>query len=168
MSISLNFRESTYLSETARVPIMLITFDHADMPEPVYISTDATQRIVVLDELVIYGTVSRGTNFIYYPCRFKLPDDTDSGPGEMSLEIDNVNRELIETVRNIHTPLSVKVEVVMDNALDTVDLEWPEYTLTGISYNANIITGTMTLENLIREPFPGLSFTPSTAPGIFL
>lgn len=168
MSISLNFRESTYASETGRVPILLITFDHEDMIEPILVSTDATQRILETDEIVYWGTVSRGSNFIYFPMKLKLPDDTDSGPGAMQIEIDNVDRTLTETIRDIHTPLSVKVEMVMDNALDTVDITWPEYTLTNISYNSTTIIGTMTLENLIREPFPGLMFTPATAPGVFL
>jgi len=62
----------------------------------------------------------------------------------------------------------VKVEIVMDNAVDTVDITWPEYLLTGITYDATTITGTMSLENLMREPFPGVSFTPNTAPGVFV
>lgn len=168
MSISVNFRESAYASETGRVPILLITFSHVDMPTPIRISTDPTQRILETDADVIYGTVSRGNQYVFLPVRIKLPDDTDSGPGEMQLELDNVDRSTTQTIREIFSPISVKVEIVMDNALDTVDLEWPEYTLTNIQYNATTITGTMTLENLIREPFPGLSFTPSTAPGVFL
>ena len=168
MSISLNFREAAYACETGRVPILLITFNHADMPAPIRISTDPTQRILETDTVIAYGTISRGNIFSFLPVRIKLPDDTDAGPGEMQLELDNVDRTLTETIREIFSPISVKVEVVMDNALDTVDLEWPEYMLTNIQYNATTITGTMTLENLLREPFPGLMFTPSTAPGVFL
>lgn len=168
MSISVNFREAGYASETGRVPIMLITFDHADMVQPIRISTDPTERILETDGLIVYGTVSRGEDFVFLPMRFKLPDDNDSGPGEMQIELDNVDRAMTQTIREIFSPISVKVEVVMDNAPDTVDLEWPEYVLTNIKYDATTITGTMTLENLIREPFPGLMFTPSTAPGVFL
>lgn len=168
MSISVNFRESAYASETGRVPIMLITFDHDDMVAPIRISTDPTERIIETDELVAYGTISRGETFVYVPVKLRLPDDTESGPGDMELELDNVDRAMTQTIREIFSPISVKVEIVMDNAKDTVDLEWPEYTLTNIQYNATTITGTMTLENLTREPFPGLSFTPSTAPGVFL
>ncbi len=168
MTISANFRESAYASETGRVPILLITIDHPDMPAPIYISTDPTERILELDEVVIYGTVSRGINFIFMPMRFKLPDDSDAGPGTMQIELDNVDRALTQTIRDIHTPIPFKVEMVMDNAKDTVDLVWPEYVLVNIQYNAATISGTLTLDNLVREPFPGLMFTPGTAKGVFL
>lgn len=167
MSISVNFREAAYASETARVPILLITFSHADMVTPIRISSDPTERLIVTDELVVYGTSSRGDDYAFLPMRFKLPDDGESGPGDMQIEIDNVDRGLIQTIREIFSPISVRVEIVMDNATGVVDVEWPEYMLTGIQYDATTITGTMTLENLTREPFPGVSFTPSTAPGVF-
>ena len=100
--------------------------------------------------------------------RFKLPDDSDAGPGTMQIELDNVDRALTQTIRDIHTPIPFKVEMVMDNAKDTVDLVWPEYVLVNIQYNAATISGTLTLDNLVREPFPGLMFTPGTAKGVFL
>lgn len=168
MIISTNFRTSAYASETDRVPILLITFSHTSLIEPIRISTDPTQRVVQVDEYVSYGTISRGNTFIYLPVSFKLPDDTDAGPGEMQIEVDNVDRAMTEAIRSIFTPITVKVEIVMDNAVDTVDIEWPEYVLSNIQYNATTITGTMLLESLVREPFPGLMFTPSTAPGIFI
>lgn len=168
MTISVNFRQSAYASETGRVAIMLITFTHADLVAPIRISTDPTQRIIETDEHIGYGTISRGETFVYLPVRLRLPDDSDSGPGEMQLELDNVDRGMTQAIREIFSPINVKVEIVMDNALDTVDLEWPEYVLSNISYDATTITGTMLLENLVREPFPGLSFSPSTAPGVFI
>lgn len=167
-TVSLNFRKESYAAETGHVPIMLITFNHVEMAFPIRLSTDPTQRVVETDSIIGYGTISRGETYAFMPMRLKLPDDTDSGPGDMQIELDNVDRVMVATIRNIHSPLNVRVEIVMSNAIDTVDLVWPEYILTNIQYNATTITGTMTLENLTREPFPGLIFTPSTAPGIFL
>ena len=99
--------------------------------------------------------------------RFKLPDDSDAGPGTMQIEFDN-GSALTQTIRDIHNLIPFKVEMVMDNARDTVDLVWPEYVLVNIQYNAATISGTLTLDNLVREPFPGLMFTPGTAKGVFL
>lgn len=167
MSISLNFRESTYAAETGRVPIVLMTFDHVDLVTPIRISSDPTQRITVTDAEVIYGTVSRGNNYIFVPARIKLPDDTEDGPGEMTVEVDNIGRELTASIRSISSPIDATIEIVMDNALDTVDLTWPEYVLTNIKYDATTVTGTLTLETLTREPFPSLIFSPSVAGGLF-
>lgn len=169
MSVSLNFRQSAYASETGRVLIALLTLDHEDLAEPIRISSDPTQRITELttDSDVVYGTVSRGDTFIFLPMKIKLPSDTEEGPGELSIEIDNVHRTYTETIRSIFTPVSVKLEIVMDNALDTVEVSWPEFLLTNIKYNATTISATMKLETLEREPFPAGTFTPGQFPGLF-
>jgi hypothetical protein len=97
----------------------------------------------------------------------KLPDDTDAGPGEMTIEIDNVHRDYTATIRSIYSPVTVTVELVMDNTLDTVEAQWPEFLLTDIEYDASVITGTMKMETLEREPFPAGTFAPSYFPGLF-
>lgn len=91
MSVSVNFRSSAYASETGRVPILLITFSHDDIAVPIRISTDPTQRVLETDEIIAYGTISRGDTYTFLPVSFKLPDDTDTGPGNMQIELDNVD-----------------------------------------------------------------------------
>ena len=167
--ISLDFRKSAYAQETGRVLIALITLTHPDLEDPIRISTDPTQRLeeYTTDLDVVYGTISRGENYIFLPVRIGLPSDTDEGPGEMTLEIDNVHRQYTQTIREIFTPPTVNVELVMDNALDTVEAQWPEFLLTNIKYDATIITGTLKLETLEREPFPAGTFSPAYFPGLF-
>ena len=99
--------------------------------------------------------------------RIKLPDDTDEGPGEMQLEIDNVHRAYTETIRSVQTPVICRVDLVLDNALDTIEGSWPEFKLTNITYNATTITGTLRLETLETEPYPSGSFVPSYFRGLF-
>ncbi len=99
--------------------------------------------------------------------RIKLPDETDEGPGEMQLEIDNIHRAYMETIRSVFTPVTCQLDLVMDNALDTVDASWPEFKLTNITYNATTITGTLRLETLESEPYPAGSMTPSYFSGLF-
>jgi hypothetical protein len=168
VSISLNFRQSAYRSESGNFPIVLTTLTHASLTTPIRISSDPTARVIATDENVVYGTVSRGETFIFIPLKIKLPDDTDSGPGVMLMEIDNVDRALTETVRNIHTPVDAMIEVVMSNALNTVDLVFPQYQMSNISLDAGVITATLTLDNFTREPFPGAIATPTTTPGLFV
>lgn len=168
---SLNFRQAAYAQETGRVIIALITIDHPDLSTPIRISTDPTARLIgegyTNDLDVVYGTVSRGNTFIFLPVKLGLPNDTDEGPGEMTLEIDNIHRQYTETIRSIMTPPTVQVELVLDNALDTVEAQWPEFLLTDIKYNATTITGTLKLETLEREPFPAGSFSPAYFGGLF-
>jgi hypothetical protein len=166
---SLNFREAAFASETGRVPIALITLSHDDLEEDILISTDPTQEIEELttDTQKVYGTISNQKTYVFLPVRIKLPDDTDEGPGEMQLEVDNVHRAYTETIRSVSTPVTCQVDIVMDNALDTIDASWPEFKLINIKYNATTITGTLKLETLEAEPWPSGSFVPSYFPGLF-
>ena len=167
--VSLNFRQEAYAAETGRVLIALMTITHDDLAEPIRISSDPTERIAeyTTDAEVVYGTVSRSENYIFFPIRIKLPDDTDDGPGEMTIELDNIHRQYIETIRTILSPAKFKVEIVMDDSLDVVEASWPEFLLTNVRYDASIITGTLKLELLEREPFPAGSFSPSYFPALF-
>jgi len=167
--VSLNFRQAAYAQETGRFPIALITFEHDDLASPVRISADPTERSTTYttDSQVVYSTTSRGNEYIYLPVSLILPDDTEDGPGEIKLEIDNVSRELISTIRSIYTPPTGTLELVMDNDLDTVELQWPDFLLGNVTYDASVVTGILSFETLIREPFPAGSFTPSAFPGLF-
>ena len=171
MSVSLDFRKAVYSQETERFLIALITISHADLTDDILISTDPTGRLTGTgytdDTDVVYGTVSRGENYIFYPVRLSLPDDTDEGPGSMSIEVDNIHRTLMEAVRSIFTPAEMTIELVLDNALDTVEAQWPAFQLTNIKYDSNIITGTLNLELEDKEPFPAGSFTPGYFAGLF-
>ena len=166
---SLNFRQAAYAQETGRVPIALITITHNDLTEPIRISCDPTQRIEALTTAtqVVYGTLSNGETYIYLPVTIKLPDDTDNGSGEMTMEIDNIHRSMTEAIRTICTPAICQVDIVLDNALNTIERSWPEFQLTRIQYDAMKISGTLKAETLENEPFPSGTFTPGQFPGLF-
>lgn len=169
MNVSLNFRQAAYGSETGRVIIALISITHSSLAEPIMLSSDPTQRLeeYTTDEEVIYGTVSNGNKYIFLPMRIKLPDDTDQGPGDITLELDNLHRDYITAIRNVFTPVSVNIALILDNTPDIIEAQWPEFYLTNIKYDANVITGTLKLETLMGEPFPSGKFTTSYFPGIF-
>jgi hypothetical protein len=166
---TLNFRRAIFSQETGRIAICLVTITHESLSEPIYLSADPTMRLPELTTAsdVVYGTISRGRNYLYYPMSITLPNDTDEGGNEITVTIDNVRRELTEIIRTIQTPPVFLLEIVMDNALDVVEFQWPEYRLANITYNAQTITGTLSLETLVNEPFPVGAFTPAGFPGIF-
>ena len=167
MSVSATFRQAAYGQETGRVIIALITIDHSSLLEPIRICTNPTQRIAEYDNDIVYGTVSDGDNYIFLPLRLQIPSDTDEGPGNMIIEFDNIHRDYTEAIRSIFTPPTVTVELVLDSTPDTVEVSWPEFLLTDITYNALTIQGTLALETLDREPFPAGTFNPTSFPGLF-
>jgi hypothetical protein len=167
VSVSTTFKQAAYAQETGRVIIALITIDHSSLLDPIRICTNPTERLQEFENDIIYGTVSRGNNYVFLPFSLQIPSDTDEGPGNMTIEFDNVHRTYTEAIRSIFTPPTVTVELVLDSDPDTVEVSWPEFLLTDITYNALTIQGTLSLELLDREPFPSGTFNPSSFPGLF-
>lgn len=162
------FLRGAFAQETGVCPIFLVTINHPGLDAPIYVSSDPTQR---LDDSsptdIVYGTVSRGTEFIFYPFTLTLPSDEDEGPGNMMLQIDNVRRQLTSTIRSIIGPPTITTEIVLSESPDDVEATWPDFLLVNVSTDASTIQGTLMLETLVREPFPGLSFTPGYFPALF-
>jgi len=128
-------------------------------------SADAEREVSALD--VVYGTVIRNTEYIYLPMTLKLPDDTDDGAGEMTIELDNIHRAYTSAIRSIHDPIECHVEIVMSNDLNTVEAQWPAFLLTNVRYDAHVISATLKQETLEGEPFPALTFSPAYFRGMF-
>lgn len=166
---SLYFRESAFAQETGSIPIVLITITHPTLIDPIRLSSDPTQRITELTTAsdVVYGTISRGDRYIYYPMQIKLPDDTDEGGNEINITIDNIHRDLTPTIRSITSPAVFCLEMVLDSTPDLVEISWPAFNMTNVQYNAQTITATLSLETLVSEPFPAGSFTPAAFPALF-
>ena len=74
--------------ETGDWPVMLFTLEHVAMAAPLYISSDPTQRLGEHEGRLVYGTVSRGTEFVYYPVSFALPTDEEGAPPSTTLMVD--------------------------------------------------------------------------------
>lgn len=166
-TVSLNFRQSAFAQETGAFPICLLTLSHPSLDAPIRISTDPTVRLEVSVLDVAYGTVIQNTEYIYLPMTLKLPDDTDDGAGEMTIELDNIHRAYTSAIRSIHDPIECHVEIVMSNDLNTVEAQWPAFLLTNVRYDAHVISATLKQETLEGEPFPALTFSPAYFRGMF-
>jgi len=167
MSVSATFRQAAYAQETGRTVIVLITIEHSSLTDPIRICTNPTERIAEYEDNIVYGTVSRSNNYVFLPLTIQVPSDTDEGPGNMTIEFDNIHRDYTTAIRSIFTPPTVTVELVLDSTPDTVEVSWPEFLLTDITYDALTIKGTLVLELLDREPFPSGTFNPTSFPGLF-
>lgn len=151
--------------ETAEVPILLLTITHPDLAEPMRFSSDATQRDS--DTPLVYKTVSRGDDYYFVPMQATLPDDREDGVPEAQLRLSNVGRDLIEVLRSTSWPATVTMELVLASDPDGVEIEWPDFDLSSIDYDASEITLHLTIDALASEEFPAGAFTPGYFPGLF-
>lgn len=166
-ALSSEFLRGAFAQETGICPVFLLTITHDGLTQPIRVSSDPTVRLQETATDVIYGTRSRGNDFVFFPFRLTLPTDEDDGPQNMQLSLDNVTREYMSILRSISGPPSVTTEIVLSESPDLVEATWPEYLLTEVKYDALTITGTLMLETLYREPFPALAFSPGYFPALF-
>jgi hypothetical protein len=158
--------KSFYAAETGDFPIMLLTITAVGLTDPIRISSDPTARIAEPIEDIVYGTVSRGENYYFIPFQISLPGENDEA-SRASITIDNISRELVPTIRRLTAPPSVLMEMVMASSPNTVEVQFPGFSITSISYDRMTISGELNVEMLTSEPFPAGTFTPSRFPALF-
>jgi hypothetical protein len=164
-TISLAFRDALFSQESGEVPIFLLTITHEELEDPIYITTDPTQRYQ--DSPPAYRTVSRTIDFLYAGASVTLPSEEDKSPPVAKLTIANVSRDIIPLARSVSTPPSVKIEAVLASDLDTVEMTWPAMDMSNLTYDASFLTFDLTMDALVTEPFPAGTFSPAYFPGLF-
>ena len=153
--VSATFKREVFKQETSECFILLVTIDHDDLLDPIRVSSDGVD------------TVSRSNTFVTFPFEITLPSDSDEEPPESKILIDNVDRQIVEAVRSITSPPSVLLEIVLASDVDTVEIDWPDFELIDVDYDALTVQGVLTQERFSAEPYPFLKFTPGNFPGLF-
>lgn len=133
--------------------LVLLTITHDDIA-PIY---------VVRNNKAI---VSRGNTYLAYPFEIDLPTDTDQSPGAR-ISIANVSRRIGKAIESLITAPTVKIEIVLASALDSVERTWDEFTLTQVSYDAMTVTATLAHISYWNEGWPKKIIRPALYPGLF-
>ena len=162
--VSLVFKQEAYKQETDVVTIALLTFESDELPEPIYVASDAFE---MLPTAQVDGVLSNGIEFIYMPFEIWLPRDDKTGTVSAKLMIENIDRVIVETVRSIRQPVHVKIQLVLSRDVDTVEREFKNFQLSNVRYDAMVVEGSLNLEYWGLEPFPSGRFVPAGFPGMF-
>lgn len=141
--------------ETDEAFLVLLTIDHDDFSVPIRVCSDAVD------------VTSRSNSYVSFPFDLVLPDDTDNQSPRARLTIDNVDRQVVQAIRQIDTAPSVLIEIIRAADPDTVEASFPDFIMTDISYDALTVSGELTLEDFTAEPFPAGVFSPAEFPALF-
>jgi hypothetical protein len=160
------FKQAAYASETDEVFIALLTITSDELTEPIYISSDPYEKLTGLGDDV-YGCISNGNTFIFMPFDISLPRDDKTGTVSAKLAIENVDRRIVENVRSITKPVNVKIQCVLSNDVDFIEIEYDNLKLSNVNYDVMTVEGDLTFDYWGLEPFPSGRFTPSGFPGLF-
>lgn len=163
---STTFQQAAYAQETDEVFIALVTLYSDELTEPIRLCSDPFQALSGLGEGV-YGLVSNGETYVFLPFDIYLPRDDKTGTVSARMVIDNVDRRIIPHARSVRKPVTVKFQCVLSDDVDRVELEFDNFKLSNVSYDAMQLQGDLTLDYWGLEPFPSGRFIPSDFPGLF-
>lgn len=164
-TVSLTLRNAMNAQQTDEIPIVLIEIAHPDFAGTLRLSSDPTERFGT--DPLRYGTTHDSNEYLFCPMSIELPDDIDERAPRARLAIENVSREIVDEARSITSPPTAKIMIVLASDPETIEVEYPEFDLENVSFNADVISVEMGLQSLEDEPFPGGTFAPSGFPGLF-
>lgn len=150
--VSTTFRAAVYAQETGEVFLALLRIYHASL-------VSNPLRFVNNPSSII----SNGEEYIGCPFTLTLPDDRDDKLAEVQLAIDNVDRLIVATIRTITTPLDAELEVIVASTPDVVEVPAQRFTIRQITWDINVVNGTLKHEDVLNERFPGGTFTAAWA-----
>lgn len=154
-NLSTGTRQALFAGDSAETFIILLTFTHDGLAEPIRVCSDAAD------------IVSRGSAYVAYPFELTLPDDDESRAPRARLVIDNVDRQIVATLRGLATSPVLTLEIVRAAEPDVVEAVFHDFRLRNVRYDSHVIEADLTIEDFTAEPYPAGSFCPSLFPGIF-
>lgn len=149
------FVNAAMAQQTEEVMLLLLTIDHDDFSTPI--------RVVNNTEDV----TSNGNSFVAYPFEIDIPGDTADTPPRVRLRIDNVDRQIVQAVRDIASPPTMKLEVILASDPDTIEISFDNLKLKNVTYDVFAVEGELAWEDILNNPYPYHTFTPSSNPGLF-
>ena len=153
-SLSALCRQALYAEGTEQVFLLLLTISHGDLAAPIRVVNNTV------------SIVSRSQTFVAYPFEIDLPGESAEQLASVQLRIDNVDRAIVDSLRQLLAPPSVLLEVVLASQPDVVEASFA-LTLASADYDALVVTATLRFEDILSEPFPAGSFLPGNFPGLF-
>jgi hypothetical protein len=154
-ALSIAARQAIFGPQTSEVFLPLITIAHAALSPSLHFVSN-TQDVT-----------SRGNLYRGWPFQITLPGEFEDQQPVVQIQIDNVDRLIMEGVRALTSAPTITLEVILASSPDTVEAGPFVFTLKAADYTALYITGTLAFEDVLNEPWPRFLFTPTVAPGLF-
>jgi hypothetical protein len=109
-----------------------------------------------------------GNSYSPFPFSIVLPDDINGQQTQAQVIIDNVSRLLIDECRTLTAALDVEVYIVNATATPvTLEASYGGLKLKNIAYDALTLTGRLTAEDYLSEPFPKDHLSAAKFGGLF-
>lgn len=148
-------RTAIYSPETDEVFLVLLRITEASLAEPI--------RVVHNTEDI----VSRGDTYVAFQFAFEFPAETGDAPRAVRIQLDAVDRQIIEAIRSALGQPTVELEVVLASDPDTVEAGPWVMRLENASYDAVSVTGEINFEGVERTRSTNHAYTAHNFPDLF-
>jgi hypothetical protein len=158
VTLSIPARRAIDAAETGEVFLLLLTIAHRLLVPPIRFVNNTTD------------ITSRGNAYKGCPFQITLPDERDDQvSASMQIQIDNVDRKIMEGIRllPIGEPPTVTAELILASSPDLVEQDFPDFTMRKVEYDVLVVTGTLMVEDMLNEKYPQFEFTPRWFPALF-
>lgn len=149
------FKRAAFAQTTPECPVILLEIDHPTLSVPIRVCHNSED------------VISNGDTYIAFPFLIDMPADRDDEIPRVTLTIDNIDRSIIQALREITSEPSVEMSIVLAGTPDDIEAGPFPMTLREITYDVWQIQGYLSYEPILDEPFPGDAFTPNYFPGLY-
>jgi hypothetical protein len=155
MAFSQKLIQAVLEPNTGEVFLFLLTFNHPSFSSPIHLVNN------------LENITSRGIEYQAFPLELVLPaDDGDSLP-MIDITCQNASLELIDEVRSITGPMSLKLEFIMASDPDYVEFSITDMRVAQVQYDKDILKMSCTVDDLLNTSFPKERYLPSNFGGLF-
>lgn len=153
--VSLSWQQATNAEETGEAILILVRISHPALSDDIRVTSDSVD------------TVSNGETFIAFPFDIELASDSDDEFPTARIAIDNVSREITQSIRQITSAALVQTMIVRGSEPDKIEADQPDFELRDVRYNSLVVEGKLSIETFAQEPYPAGKFDPARFPGLF-
>lgn len=149
--------KAMFQSDTSAMFPVLIEIDHDSLASPL--------RLVCNNADLTYG----GNVYTAFPFRFDPPDETDDQIANARLTICNVDRSIVDIIRNLPSRATVSAIAAFyfdEGSLVFEPLASWEFSLANVTYNKSTVSGDLIYEDRLGVNVPALHMTPFLFPGV--
>lgn len=110
---------------------------------------------------------SRGDVFQPFAFAISLPDENKDSIPKAKLEIQNIDRQIIDFLHSVATPPMITIEIILASTPNTVEASWSDLYVDDVQYDAQSVQLKLTYESVLDETFTSRRYDPADFPGLY-
>lgn len=154
---SADFKKTLNAIEGDERPLFLLQIDHDDLTQPIRVVNDTED------------VVSNGNTYLAFPYTINLPSQEEESPPTVTLEIDNVGRDLMTWLESSNggEGATATISMVLRSNPDVVEIGPLTLDLVNVKATPFKVQGNLGYEDLLNRPGNPIEYRPHNYPGIF-